>query len=95
MWISGFSTSTPPASETSAPVTCFGPVASRRVSVGSPEGTFTASFFTFRRTSVVSSSTPLIFASTSLTSGIRTQVTAAPGTIASSVRRSECPTVRA
>jgi len=95
MWSSGFSTSTPLASDTSAPVTVFGPLASSRVSVGSPDGTFTASFFTFRSTSVVSSCTPGILVSTSLTPGIRTQATAEPGTIDSRVRRRECPTVSA
>ena len=95
MWISGFSTSTPLASDTSAPVTCLGPVASSRVCVGSPDGTLTASFFTFSSTSVVSSCTPGIRVPTSFTPGIRTHDTAEPGTMARRVRRRECPTVRA
>jgi hypothetical protein len=95
MWISGFSTSTPLASETSAPVTALGPLASSLVRAGSPEGTFTASFFTFSNTSVVSSCTAGICVPASLTPAIRTHVTAEPATMDRSVRRSECPTVSA
>jgi len=95
MCSSGFSTSTPLASDTSAPVTVFGPLASSRVSAGSPEGTFTASFLMFSSTSMVSSCTAGILVSTSLTPGIRTHATAEPGTMARRVRRRECPTVSA
>ena len=96
MWSSGFSTSTPLASDTSAPVTALGPLASSRVSVGSPDGTFTASFFRFSSTSVrvflhrrdAASPRPS-------RPGSATHATAEPGTMASRVRRRECPTVRA
>ncbi len=93
MCSSGFSTSTPVASDTSAPVTSFGPWASSRVSIGSPDGTLTASFFRLRRTSTVSSRTPGMRAVESFMPAILTQVTAAPGMMESSVRRSEWPTV--
>ena len=84
-----YSTSTPLASDTSEPVTVLGPLSSRRVRVGSPDGTFTASFFTLRRTSVVSSCTAGILPDGSCTPSMRTHATAEPGTIDSSVRRSE------
>ena len=92
---SGFRTSTPVASDTSAPVTALGPVASSRVSMGSPEGTLTASFFRLRSTSCVLSGTPGSGVSESRTPWIRAQATAAPGMMLSRVRRRELPTVRA
>jgi len=93
-WISGFTTSTS-VSGTSAPVTTFGPLTSIRSTLGSPDGTWIASFLRLSRTSTVPSLTPGILVSALLTPSIRTQDTAAPGTTASRVRRSEFPTVSA
>ena len=93
-WISGFTTSTS-VSGTSAPVTTFGPVTSTRRILASPDGTWIASFLMLSRTSTVLSLTPGIFVSTFLIPSIRTHDTAAPGTTASRVRRSEFPTVSA
>ena len=90
-WTAGFTTSTS-VSGTSAPVTIFGPVTSSRRTLGSFDGTWMASFLRFSRTSTVLSLTPGIFASALFTPSMRTQETAAPGTIASRVRRSELPT---
>ena len=93
-WSSGFTISTS-VSGTSAPVTLLGPVTSNRSVLGSPDGTWTASFLRFRSTSTVLSFTPGIGASALRTPSILTHEHAAPGTTASSVRRSEFPTVRA
>src|SRR4030095_6721936 len=90
-WISGFTTSTS-VSGTSAPVTVFGPVTCIRRTLGAPEGTWIASFFRLSRTSTVLSLTPGIFVSALRTPSIRTHDTAAPGTMARSVRRRELPT---
>ena len=91
---SGFTISTS-VSGTSAPVTALGPVTSSRRTFGSPDGTWTVSFLMFSRTSTVLSVTPGIRASTFRTPSIFTHETAAPGTIDSSVRRREFPTVSA
>ena len=79
----------------SAPVTALGPWTSRRNTRGSPLGTWMTSFLRFRSTSTVPSVTPGIGVSTLRTPSIFTQDTAAPGTMESSVRRRELPTVSA
>ena len=84
-----------PVSGTSSPLTSLGPVTSTRSTRGSSEGTWIASFLRFSSTSVRLSVTPAILVSVALTPSILTQATAAPGTIDSSVRRSELPTVSA
>jgi hypothetical protein len=91
---SGFMISTS-CSGTSSPFTVFGPVTSSRTTRGSCDGTCTESFFRFSSTSTVGSTTPGILASALRTPSILTHDTAAPGTIDSSVRRSEFPTVSA
>jgi hypothetical protein len=91
---SGFMISTS-VSGTSSPLTTLGPVTSMRTVMGSPDGTWMDSFLRFRSTSTVDSFTPGIFVSALRTPSILTEVMAAPGTIASSVRRSELPTVSA
>ena len=91
---SGFMISTS-VSGTSSPLTVLGPATSSRTTRGSCDGTCTESFLRFSSTSTVLSVTPGIFVSALRTPSIFTHDTAAPGTIDSSVRRSELPTVRA
>ena len=82
-------------SGTSSPFTVLGPVTSSRTTRGSCDGTWTDSFLRLSKTSTVFSTTPGIFVSALRTPSTFTHDTAAPGTIDSSVRRRELPTVRA
>ena len=93
MYRSGLRISTSDGCSMAAAVTSPSPSTSRRMVTGPSECSFSSSRFRFKMMSVVSSTTPGMVENSCSTPSMRTDVTAAPGSDDSKIRRSELPNV--